>query len=675
MVLIGHHTDYSPTVDSDSWRSQHALGVPRKERSVRGRGISGISTTYIATPHPVGESDSIQNCTGKVAPAKPLLRALEKSTASRLHPVEPNSPAELQDTVFRPVMTTAGTPSSIQAQFMLAAEVGDSIRLESLFRESSEQMGSDFVDAALLLSSKNGHLSAVQFLVETARASRDITDADGVTPLLWAQRHNHHDVENYFKSFLRTEFKRNGRRVISAAVKSQFVQAANDGALDSIRILFQKHGCSIVEAIDEHHAFNALHAACANGHLEIVRFLFTMAGANAEATNKDGCTPLHFACWHGQLEVVKYLVETAGANVEAASNCGSTPLHYASHNNQLMAMKYLVGVAGVNVEVAAKNGWKPLHMSCSRGHVSVVRYLVETARASTEATDNNGRTPMTTASVKGRLNIVQFLVETANANIETMDNKGWTPLLEACAHGHLNVVQYLLPISSANTKPKNGRTPLHVASRNGCLSIVQHLLSTSTDSVDTGDPIGNTALHRACQCGHLHLVQCLIEAGANVEVVNKHGNTAMHFASLLGHLELVVHLHSKARCNVHAANELGQTALHWASANGHLEVVRYLVEVAGVSVHTEDKTGHTPEAFAKSRISESCVSKPWESVVKYLESKRISQIFSLVRQYPTLLLGAMRSMYRDSSVSTSTCTTSSPCSSALHAGRKRKRDH
>jgi hypothetical protein len=65
MVLIGHHTDYSPTVDSDCWRSQHALGVLRKERSVRGRGTSGISTTYIATRHPVGESDSIQSPHGE----------------------------------------------------------------------------------------------------------------------------------------------------------------------------------------------------------------------------------------------------------------------------------------------------------------------------------------------------------------------------------------------------------------------------------------------------------------------------------------------------------------------------------------------------------------------------------------------------------------------------------
>jgi hypothetical protein len=36
MVLIGHHTDYSPTVDSDCWRSQHALGVELNQTPQRG---------------------------------------------------------------------------------------------------------------------------------------------------------------------------------------------------------------------------------------------------------------------------------------------------------------------------------------------------------------------------------------------------------------------------------------------------------------------------------------------------------------------------------------------------------------------------------------------------------------------------------------------------------------
>jgi ankyrin repeat protein len=520
-------------------------------------------------------------------------------------------------------MTTAGTPSSIQAQFMLAVEAGDSIRLESLFRESSDHLGSDFIDAALLLSSKNGHLSAVQFLVETARASREATDANGITPLLWAQRHNHERVENFFKSLLGAEFRRNGRHVISAAIKHQFLDAAHDGALDSILSLFEKHGCSIVEGTDEH-GINALQWACAMGHLEVVRFLLTMAGANLEGPNKNGFTPLHLACSSGRLDIVKYLVETADADVEAASISGWTPIHFASENNQLTVVKYLVGVAGVNLEATEKNGWKPLHFACSKGHLDVVRYLVETAKANVAAEDDNAL----------------------------------TPILLASSHGHLNVVQYLLTAGAVKTKHKGRSTPLLIASSRGHLNIVQYLLSTAADNVGTIDKDGNTALHLACYTGQLHVLRHLIEAGANVGATNKLGSTALHLASDRGHLELLVHLHTETCINAHAANELGLTVLHNASAKGHLEIVQYLVEVAGVSVHTEDKRGNTAEATAKHQISEFGSTEQLKSVVKYLESKRISQIFSLGRQYPTLLLGAMRSLYRAPTVSTSTCSTS-----------------
>jgi hypothetical protein len=42
--------------------------------------------------------------------------------------------------------------------------------------------------------------------------------------------------------------------------------------------------------------------------------------------------------------------------------------------------------------------------------------------------------------------------------------------------------------------------------------------------------------------------------------------------------------------------------------------------------------------------------------------------------YPTLLLGTMPTMDRDPSILTLTCSTSSRCTSVVHAGGKRKRD-
>jgi ankyrin repeat protein len=534
------------------------------------------------------------------------------------------------------IMTT-GTSATIQEQFMRAAEAGHCNRLELLSNESSEHLGSTTLDAALLLSCKKGHLPVIQYLVETAGASTEVTDADGVTPLLWAQRHNHCHVVNYLKSSLGVEFKRNGRHFIPSAVKNQFTQASRDGSLNSIQTLFQQHGCAIVEALDDR-GYNALHCACASGHLEIVRFLLTMAGANVEATNKSGWTPLHVACCNGDLGTIKYLVGTAGAVVEAASDHGSTPLHWAAEMGHLFAVQYLVGVAGANVEAANKDGWTPLHRACSHGHLNVVHYLVQTARASMDATTKSGMTPLLLACGTGRLTIVQYFVETTKANVTAGYVSGWFLCLSSGFHGHLNVVQYILSTTDVTTTRQNqGLTPLIVASRNGRLSIVQYLLSTTTDYIDTGEMFGATALHYACVGGHLHVLQHLIDAGANVHATSKCGSTGLHIASERGHMALVVHLHTEARCNVHATREDGQTALHRASVRGHFEIVQYLVEVAGASVHTRDKSGNTPEAIAaKILISDSSLMEQLGRVIKYLKSKRFSQVYALAQQFPAL---------------------------------------
>ena len=70
-----------------------------------------------------------------------------------------------------------------------------------------------------------------------------------------------------------------------------------------------------------------------------------------------------------------------------------------------------------------------------------------------------------------------------------------------------------------------------------------------------------TSLHRACQNGHLAVIQYLVgEQGAQVD----------------------------------QSDEDGDTPLHWACTNGHLAVVQYLVEEHGVQVDPCDNKGDTP---------------------------------------------------------------------------------
>lgn len=67
------------------------------------------------------------------------------------------------------------------------------------------------------------------------------------------------------------------------------------------------------------------------------------------------------------------------------------------------------------------------------------------------------------------------------------------------------------------------------------MAICKLLLSAGA-VVNMQTPGGATPLHRASYCGHLELVQALIDWGADVNLVDSDGRTALHKASEGEHL-------------------------------------------------------------------------------------------------------------------------------------------
>ncbi|RHY89418.1 hypothetical protein DYB35_002145 [Aphanomyces astaci] len=51
--------------------------------------------------------------------------------------------------------------------------------------------------------------------------------------------------------------------------------------------------------------------------------------------------------------------------------------------------------------------------------------------------------------------------------------------------------------------------------------------------------MGETALHLACYGGHVHVVECFLDKGANIHAVNKDVETALFYAARKGHFRVV----------------------------------------------------------------------------------------------------------------------------------------
>jgi len=82
------------------------------------------------------------------------------------------------------------------------------------------------------------------------------------------------------------------------------------------------------------------------------------------------------------------------------------------------------------------------------------------------------------------------------------------------------------------------RTPLHKASYFGHDHVIEYLLECGAD-VQVVDVEGDTPLHDACRLGHVASVKLLVDAGAGKDVKNKVGDTPIQLAQYIDCEEIV----------------------------------------------------------------------------------------------------------------------------------------
>jgi uncharacterized protein len=141
-------------------------------------------------------------------------------------------------------------------------------------------------------------------------------------------------------------------------------------------------------------------------------------------------------------------------------------------------------------------------------------------------------------------------------------------------------------------------TALMTAVKANNLVAVQDLLAAGTP-INQADGNGDWPLIMAAYLGHTKVLSTLLEAGADVGVLDPGMQaTALHAAAYAGHAEacklLLAHGVELDRQGPHN----GYTALHDAVWQGNLEAATVLVQ-AGADRTIRSKQGLTPLALAK----------------------------------------------------------------------------
>ena len=161
-------------------------------------------------------------------------------------------------------------------------------------------------------------------------------------------------------------------------------------------------------------------------------------------------------------------------------------------------------------------------------------------------------------------------------------------------------MKYLLLTTVAVTSllPINGFAgPIHNAAFSGNAEVVKHYIDAGTD-VNVMNKHGWTPLHEAVTGGHKDIADLLIAKGADVNAKEaKNRITPLHWAVWRGRKEIVELLIAKG-ADLNVKNKDGGTPLHNAAWKGHNEIAKLLI-VKDADVNAKDVEGQTPLDWAE----------------------------------------------------------------------------
>ncbi|XP_070505854.1 ankyrin repeat and sterile alpha motif domain-containing protein 1B-like isoform X2 [Chironomus tepperi] len=205
--------------------------------------------------------------------------------------------------------------------------------------------------------------------------------------------------------------------------------------------------------------------------------------------------------------------------------------------------KYLRRGVGVNTQDSS--GYNALHHAALNGHTDVVHLLLSHDNINPNALDQRGSSPLHLASWAGHTDICKLLLKhptlPADPNCRTAEDE--TPLHFAAQHGHLTaIIELLAHGGDPNIVNVRDETPLDLAAQYGRLQVVQILIRAHNELLlplkATSTPQYHTALHLASRNGHRDVVELLLAAGCNVNILTPNGS-ALHESAMTGKEKVV----------------------------------------------------------------------------------------------------------------------------------------
>ncbi|KAI8853709.1 putative 26S proteasome non-ATPase regulatory subunit [Chytridium lagenaria] len=201
------------------------------------------------------------------------------------------------------------------------------------------------------------------------------------------------------------------------------------------------------------------------------------------------------AAYDGNLDTVRTLLAENPQMVTSKDEDQRTALHWAASGKRTLVAAELIE-KGAAVNALDDANWSPLMIAASVGCAPIVDLLLQNG-ADANLKNETLQSPLFYAASKGWIDVCQLLLK-HGANVNARDQ-----------------IKQVIRLSIARAAAK------------GNTAIIKMLLEQPKVDIDAEDRSGNTPLHMAVDMGNGESALTLIQAGADVTIVNKDEQTPL----------------------------------------------------------------------------------------------------------------------------------------------------
>lgn len=224
----------------------------------------------------------------------------------------------------------------------------------------------------------------------------------------------------------------------------------------------------------------ALHYACRNGHLGVVRLLLHKDASNIEAVNNRNRTAFDEAAENGHTDIVAFMLEREDINPLHISKRNYTPLLWAAWTAKQDLIEMLMAVEGTDLNHVSTGRRTLFTIAAAVGLEDLCRKLVEKGIANgILPVTREGLSPLHCATESNKAGVVELVLEQPGVDKNGCSDQGFTPLCYAVRNESTKSVMTLLAHEVDVDRPDNrGGTPLLIAAQKTNEKIVRMLLNS-----------------------------------------------------------------------------------------------------------------------------------------------------------------------------------------------------